>query len=160
MFAHPRPPSIFVSYEDSQEQPVEMMSINYDVFKTLDIKLLAGREYSEEFPTDQRKSIIVNEALVKKLGIEDPIGKTIREVRKIRPRTISRSKTIIGVVGDFHFRSMHHEIGPVIMTLFTTDHSSLLVRIHPENVPGTIAFMKEKWEEIAPALEFRFFVSR
>ena len=42
------------------------------------------------------------------------------------------------------------------MTLFTTDHSSLLVRIHPENVPGTIAFMKEKWEEIAPALEFRF----
>ena len=156
MFAHPRPPSIFVSYEDSQEQPVEMMSINYDVFKTLDIKLLAGREYSEEFPTDQRKSIIVNEALVKKLGIEDPIGKTIREVRKIRPRTISRSKTIIGVVGDFHFRSLHQEIGPVIMPLFTTDHSSLLVRIHPENVPGTIAFMKEKWEEIAPALEFRF----
>ena len=156
MFAHPRPPSIFVSYEDSQEQPVEMMSINYDVFKTLDIKLLKGREYSEEFPTDQRKSIIVNEALVKKLGIEDPIGKTIKEVRKISPRTISRSKTIIGVVGDFHFRSLHHEIGPVIMTLFTTDHSSLLVRIHPENVPGTIAFMKEKWEEIAPALEFDF----
>ncbi len=156
MFAHPRPPSIFVNYEDSQEQPVEMMSINYDVFKTLDIKLLAGREYSEEFPTDQRKSIIVNEALVKKLGIEDPIGKTIREVRKIRPRTISRSKTIIGVVGDFHFRSLHHEIGPVIMTLFTTDHSSLLVRIHPENVSGTIAFMKEKWKEIAPALEFSF----
>ena len=156
MFAHPRPPSIFVNYEDSQEQPVEMMSINYDVFKTLDIKLVAGREYSEEFPTDQRKSIIVNEALVKKLGIEDPIGKTIREVRKIRPRTISRSKTIIGVVGDFHFRSLHHEIGPVIMTLFTTNHSSLLVRIHPENVSGTIAFMKEKWEEIAPALEFSF----
>ena len=42
------------------------------------------------------------------------------------------------------------------MPLFTTDHSGLLVRIHPENVPGTIAFMKEKWEEIAPALEFRF----
>ena len=156
MFAHPRPPSIFVSYEDSQEQPVEMMSINYDVFKTLDIKLLKGREYSEEFPTDQRKSIIVNEALVKKLGIEDPIGKTIKEVRKTKPRTISRSKTIIGVVRDFHFRSLHHEIGPVIMTLFTTDHSSLLVRIHPENVPGTIAFMKEKWKEIAPTLEFDF----
>ena len=163
MFAHPRPPSIFVSYENSQEQPVKIMSINYDVFKTLDIKLIAGREYSEEFPTDQRKSIIVNEALVKKLGIEDPIGKTIREVRKLtqmnkphEKRIITRSKTIIGVVGDFHFRSLHHEIGPVIMTLFTTDHSSLLVRIHPENVPGTIAFMKEKWKEIAPALEFDF----
>ena len=150
------PPNIFVSYEDMQDQPVKMMSIDYDVFKTLDIKLVEGREYSEEFPTDRNKSIIVNEALVKKLGIEDPIGKTIKDIRKTRTRTISRSKTIIGVVRDFHFRSLHHEIGPVIMPLFTTDYASLLVRIHPENVPGTIAFMKEKWEEIAPALTFRF----
>ncbi len=162
-FAFPRPPNIFVNYEDIQDQPVEMMSIGYDVFKTLGMKLVAGREYSEEFPTDQRKSIIVNEALVEKLGIENPIGKTIKEVRKVSQRNnprekriISRSKTIIGVVRDFHFRSLHHKIGPVIMPLFTTDHSHLLVRIHPENVPGTIAFMKEKWKEIAPALTFRF----
>ena len=40
--------------------------IDYDGLKTLDMKLVAGREYSEEFPTDRRKSIIVNEALVKK----------------------------------------------------------------------------------------------
>ena len=163
MFAHPRPPNIFARYEDSQEQPVEMMTIAYDVFKTLDIKLVAGREYSEEFPTDQRRSIIVNEALVEKLGIEDPIGKTIREIRKVSQRNkphekriISRSKTIIGVVGDFHFRSLHQKIGPVIMPLSTISHHNLLVRIRPENVPGTIAFIKEQWKEIAPALEFRF----
>ncbi len=163
MFAHPRPPNIFARYEDSQEQPVEMMTIAYDIFKTLDIKLVAGREYSEEFPTDQRRSIIVNEALVEKLGIEDPIGKTIREIRKVSQRNkphekriISRSKTIIGVVGDFHFRSLHQKIGPVIMPLSTISHHNLLVRIRPENVPGTIAFIKEQWKEIAPALEFRF----
>ncbi len=163
MFASPRPPNFFVNYEAIQDQPVERMSIGYDVFKTLDIKLVAGREYSEEFPTDKNKSIIVNEALVEKLGIEDPIGKTIKEVTKVsrmnnphEKRIISKSKTIIGVVGDFHFRSLHHKIGPVIMPLFTTSYHNLLVRIHPENVPGTIAFMKEKWEEIAPALEFRF----
>ena len=163
MFAHPRPPNIFARYEDSQEQPVEMMTIAYDVFKTLDIKLVAGREYSEEFPTDQRRSIIVNEALVGKLGIEDPIGKTIREIRKVSQRNkphekriISRSKTIIGVVRNFHFRSLHQKIGPVIMPLSTISHHNLLVRIRPENVPGTIAFIKEQWEEIAPALEFRF----
>ena len=150
------PPNIFVSYEDIQEQPVKMMSIDYDVFKTLDIKLVAGREYSEEFPTDKNRSIIVNEALVEKLGIEDPIGKTIKDVRKTRSRLISRSKTIIGVVRDFHFRSLHHKIGPVIMPPFTTNYSNLLVRIHPENVPGTIAFMKEKWKEIAPNQAFRF----
>ncbi len=156
MFAPPRPPNIFARYKDSQDQPVEMMPIAYDIFKTLDIKLVAGREYSEEFPTDQRRSIIVNEALVEKLGIEDPIGKTIKDIRKTRTRISSRSKTIIGVVGDFHFRSLHQKIGPVIMPLSTVSQHSLLARIHPENVPGTIAFMKEQWKEIAPALEFRF----
>ncbi len=156
MFAPPRPPNIFARYKDSQDQPVEMMPIAYDIFKTLDIKLVAGREYSEEFPTDQRRSIIVNEALVEKLGIEDPIGKTIKDIRKTRTRISSRSKTIIGVVGDFHFRSLHQKIGPVIMPLSTVSQHSLLARIHPENVPGTIAFIKEQWKEIAPALEFRF----
>ena len=56
------PPNIFVSYGDSQEQPVKSLPIDYDGLETLGMKLVAGREYSEEFPTDQRKSIIVNEA--------------------------------------------------------------------------------------------------
>ncbi len=132
-----------VKYQGSPKQSVETLNIDYDFFKTLDIKLVAGREYNREFPTDAKESIIVNEALVEKLGIEDPIGKTIND------------NTIIGVVQNFHFRSLHHKIEPAIMTLFV--HTGrLLVRIHPENVPGTIAFIKEKWAEVAPNQTFNF----
>ena len=135
-----------VTYEGSPTQYVERISIDYDLFKTLDMKLVAGREYNREFPTDVKESIIINEALVKKLGIEDPVGKTIKH---------GRDKTIIGVVQNFHFRSLHHKIEPAILPL-STGHWSLWVRIHPENVPGTIAFIKEKWAEVAPNQTFRF----
>ncbi len=136
----------YISYDGSPEQQVERITIDYDLFKTLDMKLVAGREYNREFPTDAKESILVNEALVKKLGIEDPIGKTIKH---------GRDKTIIGVVQNFHFRSLHHKIEPAILP-FSTSHWSLWVRIRPENVPGTIAFIKEQWAEVAPNQTFRF----
>ena len=137
----------FVTYEGNPEQPVENIHIDYDLFKTLDIKLVAGREYDREFPTDQKESIIVNEALVQKLGIEDPIGKTIKPGK--------HPKTIIGVVQDFHFRSLHHKVEPAVLPL-DTNTERLWVRIHTENVPGTIAFIKEQWEKIAPNQAFLF----
>ncbi len=139
--------STVVTYQGSPEQTVENISIDYDLFKTLDMTLVAGRAYSEEFPTDGKESIMVNEALVEKFGIEDPIGKTIKSG--------TRFQTIIGVVQNFHFRSLHHKIEPAILRL-STIKSRLLVRIHPENVPGTIAFIKEQWEKVAPNQAFRF----
>ena len=140
--------STHVTYRGSPEQPVEGIAIDYDLFKTLDIKLVAGREYDREFPTDQTEAVIVNEALVKKFGIEDPIGKTITY-------SGSKDRTIIGVVQNFHFRSLHHTIRPAVLPL-STYTGRLLVRIHPENVPVTIAFIKEQWKEVAPNHAFRF----
>ena len=135
-----------VTYEGSPKQSVENIQMDYDLFKTLDIKLVAGRAFSKEFPTDKEEAVIVNESLVKTLGIEDPIGKTIK---------YGRDKTIIGVVQDFHYRSLHHKIAPAILYIFPM-HNRLLVRIHPENVPGTIAFIKEQWEKVAPNQTFDF----
>ena len=135
-----------MTYEGSPEQHVERISIDYDLFKTLDMKLVAGREYNREFPTDAKESILVNEALVQKLGIEDPVGKIIN---------VGRDKTIIGVAQNFHFRSLHHKIEPAVLPL-STYTGRLLVRIRPENVPATIAFIKEQWEKVTPNHAFRF----
>ena len=137
----------YVTYKGSPRQYVESISIDYDLFKTLGMKLVAGREYDREFPTDAKESIIVNEALVKKLGIEDPVGKTIK--------LGLRARTIIGVVQNFHFRSLHHEVDPSVLPL-STSTGRLWVRIHSENVPGTIAFIKEQWEKLAPKRTFFF----
>ena len=135
------------SYKGSPEYRVENIWIDYDFFKTLGMKLVAGREFSREFPTDEKKAIIVNEAFVEKFGIEDPVGKTIQYG--------AYNKAIIGVVRNFHFLSLHHKIEPAIMTLHTWTHK-LFVRIRPEDMPSTIAFIKEQWEKVAPHHAFRF----
>ena len=135
------------SYKGSPEYRVENIGIDYDFFKTLGIKLVAGREFSREFPSDEKKSIIVNEAFVEKFGIEDPIGKTIQYG--------AYNKAIIGVVRNFHFLSLHHKIEPATMILQAWTNK-LYVRIRPEDMPGTIAFMKEQWEKVAPHHAFRF----
>ena len=137
----------YQSYKGSPEYRVEDIWTDYDFFKTLGLKLVAGREFSREFPTDEKKSIIVNEAFIEKFGIEDPIGKTIQYR--------AYNKAIIGVVRNFHFLSLHHKIEPAIMTLHTWTNK-LYVRIRPEDMPGTIAFIKEQWEKIAPHHAFRF----
>ena len=138
----------FVTYEGISQHIVESISIDYDLFKTLDMTLVAGREYAREFPTDAKESILVNEALVQKFGIEDPIGKTIKY-------SGSKDRTIIGVVQNFHFRSLHHKVAPAVLPL-STSTGRLLVRTHPENVPGTIAFIKEQWEKVTPNHAFNF----
>ena len=135
------------SYKGSPEYRVENIGIDYDFFKTLGIKLVAGREFSREFPSDEKKSIIVNEAFVEKFGIEDPIGKTIQYG--------AYNKAIIGVVRNFHFLSLHHKIEPATMILQAWTNK-LYVRIRPEDMPSTIAFMKEQWEKVAPHHAFRF----
>ncbi len=136
------------SYKGSPEYRVESIWIDYDFFKTLGMKLVTGREFSREFPTDAKESILVNEALVQKFGIEDPIGKTIKYG--------ARDRNIIGVVRNFHFLSLHQKIEPATMTLHTESTHQLFVCIRPEDVPGTIAFMKEQWEKVAPHHPFRF----
>ncbi len=139
----------YQSYKGSPEYRVENMSIDYDFFKTLGMKLVAGREYSKKFPSDKKKSIIVNEAFIEKFGIEDPIGKTIQYG--------AYNKAIIGVVRNFHFLSLHHKIEPVTMNLSPERyHPRLGVRIRPEDMPSTIAFIKEQWEKVAPHHAFIF----
>ena len=138
----------YISYDGSPEHLVENIYIDYDLFKTLDMTLVAGREYNRDFSTDAKESILVNEALIQQFGIEDPVGKTIN-------RGTSWSQTIIGVVRDFHFSSLHRKIAPAIMPL-STGQWSLWIRIRPENVPGTITFIKEQWEKVAPNHAFRF----
>ena len=94
-------------------------------------------------------SVIVNESLARKLGWEEPIGETLRLYRK--------QLTVIGVVRDFHFRSLHHAIGPAVLQLQATSSSTkprrdyrylLMIRIRPENVHDTLDFLREKWREV------------
>ena len=95
-------------HNDSENLHVVYVSrIDYDFIKTVGLKIIEGRNFSKESSSDT-KLAIVNEALVRRLKLDDPIGKIIGNQNK---GGIQGMK-IIGVVKDFHFQSLRKEIGP------------------------------------------------
>ncbi len=124
--------------------------VSYDFIPTYEIKIAAGRNFSRDFPTDSQEAFILNEAAITKLGwkAEEAIGRAFKYGR--------RSGRIIGVVKDFHFESLHQEIAPIVFYL-EPEFRLVSLRIRPENIPDTMTFLKEKWDEIRPNYPFDYF---
>ena len=126
---------------------VEQVNVGYDFLATMGVYLLEGADFDPQ-SSGSRASIIVNEALVRHLGWQSPVTG-----RMLRMNT--RDVTVIGVAKDFHFRSLHHTIGPAVLRFDPNGYGNVLVRVRPENIPGTLAFLEEKWLEVAPDIPFQ-----
>ena len=137
-----------VVHEGTTLNSVEIFFIDYDFVPTLDIKLIEGRNYSRELVTDPTASVIINQTLAKQLGPGPPLGKTLK---------FFDDMTVIGVVNDFHFRSLHHKIGPALLKC-NPEHqfSRLLVRVRADDIPGTLSFMEAQWEAVTQSSGFRY----
>jgi len=129
-----------------QYETMNFVATDHDYVKTFEMEIVAGRDFSREFSTDV-DNYVVNEAAVRKMGLQDPVGKlfSIWEYRG----------TIIGVVKDFHNRPLSREITPMVITLRTDWAPAVIfVRIQPENVARTMDLIKEIWGRFAPGQPF------
>ena len=91
--------------------------------------------------------MIVNEALVREMGWEDPIGEAI-------PVDDAR---VIGVAEDYHYRSLQYDLEPVVLRLAPDRIRFLLIRTRPEGLPQTLSTVKSVWERIAGGLPFEYY---
>jgi len=123
---------------------------------TFDLKLVAGRNFSKEFPGDDSLSILINESMVKHLGWETPekaIGK--------RFNLFNGSERVIGVIKDFNFVSLKEPIGPFFIALIRPQlafffKKNMAIKIKPGDINKTISDLDEKWSEIVPSIPFEF----
>ena len=130
------------------EIDVGLVDVGYDFLRTMDVSLLEGSDFDPK-STGSQSSILVNEALVRHLGWDQPVvGRMLRMEE--------RDVTVAGVVKDFHVRSLHHTVRPAVLRFTLNEHGNVLVRIRPENISGTLAFIKEKWLEVAPDIPFQY----
>ena len=143
--------------------------VDYNFLSTLKVGLIAGRNFSEQFPGDAAKAVIVNEALVHAMGWDDPVGKVLPfespdgRAKVVNPKSEDdyvhvKDPVVIGVVKDFHFRSLHHAIAPTIMILqpLIGSGSYILARISAERVDETLALLDAMWTQIAPNVPFEW----
>ena len=122
----------------------QYLDVDYYFLKTFKIQLLQGRFFSEEFPSDTT-SVVINEAMSKKCGTEDPINKEL-----IQAGNQSKTYRIIGVINNFNYQSLHEQIKPLVLFLSPVKQAAsiLTVRISSSNIKKTIAFINNTWKNI------------
>lgn len=124
--------------------------IDFDFIPAYGIQLVAGRNYSRDYPSDSAQSMVINEAAAKLFGYAHPadaIGKKFAQW--------GRTGTIIGVVKDFNFRSLHQAVEPLTLRYGYPDVLNYIsVSIKGDNTSTTLAGLKNTWNKIAPQRPF------
>ena len=126
-----------------------------DFLEVMDIEILAGRNFSPDRGTDSTRGFLLNETAVRYLGWgvpDDAIGRRFERVSFTH-----RVGRVIGVVRDFHLRTIHDEIEPIVI-MTSSYHTYLLIRLVPDGIPDTIARIEEIWRSVDASfpLEYTF----
>ena len=125
--------------------------IDYDYIKTMGMQIIKGRNFSKEYGSDSTAAII-NETTAKILGYADPIGKKI--YRSTDPGKVM-AYTIIGVVKNFNFETLHHDVGPLAFLLGTEGYLASF-KVATGNIRSLIAQIENKWKAMAPGMPFSY----
>jgi putative ABC transport system permease protein len=127
--------------------------IDYDYIPTLGIELRTGRNFSRDFGADS-SAVILNESAAKAMGWEkNPLGQTISSNNNKGAKSVFR---VIGVVKDFHFKSLHERISPLVMVLSNENSGNLIVKTRTRQIAGLITAIKKAWNSYSIELPFSY----
>jgi putative ABC transport system permease protein len=146
--------NFMISPETNTSQLVKTLrfEVDYEYLATLGMQMKEGRNFSKDFGTDST-AIILNETAAKTLGWKtDAINKT---VSKRSNDGSTRTFRVIGIVKDFHFKSLHEPISPLVMTL-TQNNGWMIIKTKNKEVTGLLATMEKQWNSFKPDLPFSY----
>jgi putative ABC transport system permease protein len=131
---------------------LDLYFVDFDYLKQFNIKMVAGRAFSRDFMTDTTHSMILNEAAVKMFDYRSPQDAVGRDFNQW-----GREGKIIGVMKDFHFKSLQEKIKPLSMRIEPNGCSLISIKVSGNNLPGTISAIESKWNTLIPARPFSYF---
>ncbi len=124
-----------------EQQRLRTVFSDYEYPKIFDLEMVEGRTFSRDHSTDITDALLINEEAAKTLGwtIEEAIGKEIRNYwRDTTPRKV------IGVVKDFHFRSLKEPIGPLVISM-NRDYRVAAIRLQTPDLAQAIQKIEAEW---------------
>lgn len=125
-----------------KQMDIDVFLVDPDYIDTMGLEIVAGRNFLKE--SDRNRACILNESAAREFGMESPVGEQVSR------------QTVTGVVKDFHFRSLHHAIGPLLLVYQQDAYPIVNVRISTENIRETIASIRRALDEIAPGTPFEY----
>lgn len=137
-------------HEERDDVPLEKWYVDNDYVQTLGMEILQGRAFSDEFPSDSL-ALVLNETAVQKLGLTDPVGAKVSSYTYMDSETgelYHEDYTVIGVVKDFHYESLHKDIGGLSMVRGGGSVNTVL-RYTATDTEALLRKVDEVWQEVA-----------
>ncbi len=135
---------------------IQRMEVDEDYINAMQIEMIEGRFFSEEFPSDRTESVILNETAVKELNLENPIGKSI-------PMGGEEKRTVIGIIKDFHSQSLKNKINATIVLPIQEDSENMAsmtnvmgIKIKDNQTEEALKAIENKWAELFPEIDFEY----
>ncbi|MCC8408823.1 ABC transporter permease [Mucilaginibacter sp. UR6-1] len=140
--------SFFKEGREKEDAPIRTQHwvIDENYLATMGMKLVAGRNFRTDMPTDSQATII-NQAMVKQLGYKDPLGKIITN----GPEHLR----IIGVIDDFNYESIKQQVDPMVMILGNSN-SMVAIKLKSADMSTSLAAIKDVWKKFQPHQTMRY----
>lgn len=134
------------------DKPMPTMSTDADLPALLGVELVAGRYFDPAIPSDRDNAVMVNESAVKAFGWRDPLAEKIF----IPGDSADQELTVIGVLKDFHYTSLHTPIEPLVLFQSSQRYGAqnLVLRLQPGNVGQQLATLRGEWKRLFPDAEW------
>lgn len=143
---------VFSTTTPSKDYILAVYEMDYDHLKTMQYKMVIGRFFSREFPTDT-SAIILNEKAIEKLGLEH-FGNLRLFSAYGGPN--GAEKEVIGVIQNFNFQSLKDPIQPMAVVLGAEPNWEMAVRVKPDYYDEVLPYMKFLWKKYAPDAPFEY----
>jgi putative ABC transport system permease protein len=129
--------------------PIYYNTADYDFIDLYGMQIVQGRNFSRDFPSDETGAFLINETAVKVAEWESPIGRKFTHWS-------GETGEIVGVIKDFHLRSLHSPIEPLYVFLNTRNFSNISIKIKSVNIPAAIDHVEGVMKIFAPSTPFSY----
>ena len=141
--------------EGNPEDPVTIseMTFDYNTVQTLAFELSEGRNFEESFALDSAGgSFLLNETAAKQLRLERPLGEKIIWDLEEGPR----EGIVVGVIKDFHYKSLHQSIQPMIIDMRRSLPGYIIVRVKSDDIPSTTEALENTYKSFDTRYDFEY----
>ncbi len=149
---------LLLKVEDNEgkltDRGVDLFGANFDFVKTMGMEIVSGRDFSRDVTSDTTYAVLVNEAMVRRMAWENPIGKKFI-FENGGPNNTNIEKRVVGVVKDYHQNSLYDAIEP-LMIILDKNHRYAFVRTQAGDVRKAIASLEQGWKEVFPNSLFEY----
>lgn len=135
---------------DTRSENFTYIPTDPDYVKVMGLEIIKGRDLDWNYPSDSIRAYLINQTMAKMLGYDDPIGKEIPD------NGYNQKRTIIGVIKDYNYNSLHNPIGPMAMSFRGMFYNTINVRVKTSELDQTIAKLKSVWEQFNPDTPFEY----